>query len=245
MNKLLELNYISLTHIVPTYGNSKSHDIGLLIESITAYGFRVPIVVQDIIDYEHLDDHYKEMEDAGEKIYALLSGNGRCAALSMIQGMVNRGEMGLPMGLVIQDGIISVPATMGDGLDTIEEFESFVIDDNNLVVMGGDFTPLDVARMYDVDGYLTMLTRNIDTVKSVDGDDLDMLLKLHQDNAPPEFDEDEPELPTETQKTIMTKIIFENDIDKQDFDTRLKEMIEEYPSNTTGAYVLLDIMGLT
>jgi len=241
----LEIKYIPLTHIVPTYQNSKLHDIGGLIESIFQYGFKVPISVQSVIDFETLDSHYLEMLNNGEEIYALLAGNGRCEAVTEINKLVNRGDKALPDGLIIKDGLISIPAVLGMDLETVELFESFSLDDNLIPLSASNMTPLEMSQLFDADDFLAMLKRNINTVQSIDGSDLDLLLELHKSDMeePLEFDEPEPPI-DDKPKSYAYSVRFDTEIDLQDFKQYLVDKREEYPSNTNDAFIILDAIGL-
>jgi hypothetical protein len=132
----LRLEYLPLSYLSDRFleGNPKRHDLAVLIELIERYGFRDPIAIDATAD-------------------AIVEGNGRVAALIQLQ------ESGTaPRGVVVsEEGEWLVPVVRGGDASSVEEARSYAIDHNNSVMLGGDFTPFDFARLYEEEDYITYL----------------------------------------------------------------------------------------
>ena len=161
-------------------GNPKKHDVGSTWASIEKYGYKDP------------GKWEPELNDGkggpGE-------GNGRIKAL--LWGYNSRQPM--PRGIRANaDGVWHMPMLFG--VDAISQAEAlaYSFDHNNLTLAGGDFTSVDVSRLYDQDAYTTLLeTLAVDDALplTVDGDDLDLLLHLGDDPPLDLSDEDGEEPP--------------------------------------------------
>lgn len=143
-------------------GNPKLHDIGGIVNSIKKHGF------QELPVYE---------EGIGFK-----AGNGRIEALCFMQ---NTRKMELPAGIRLDsDGKWLMPYITG--VNQGQEAATYVIDSNNIGLMGGDFTSVEMSRLYNQDLYVDLILTETDRgnfAVSVDGDDLDLLMSLEQIEA--------------------------------------------------------------
>jgi len=157
--------------------NAKLHDIGKLCESIERYGFRDPIGYDATLD-------------------AFAEGNGRAEALTalMARGPV-KGKPWPPRG--IQNGSGSewqVPILVGVDARTKYEAEAYALDHNNLTISGGDFSALDMARMWDANLNQVLLDLAANDTFSVvmDSDTVDALIAAQagfgQADAEPQID---------------------------------------------------------
>lgn len=162
----IELRYIPLSQAVLWDENPKQHDIGAIVTSIKRYGF---------IDPPKVD---ATLAEGGALIY----GNGRTHALRMMQQQ--RAE--LPRGIAVDEaGEWYVPVMFGLDQASQELARAAAIDHNNLTMSGGDYTALDMARMWDQGQYTRVLAelaeQGADALPvTVDGDDLDLLVQVAQ-----------------------------------------------------------------
>ena len=165
----LRIEYIPLSKMTRFSDNPKLHDIQALVEAFKKYGFQDP-------------PKWDSSLNGGEG--ALVEGNGRQEAL---QWMKQQGQPP-PVGIAIVDDDWAIPVLFGNDLESESLAQLYAIDHNNLVLLGGDFTPLDMAGLWDKDGYndlLNKLGKQDEFSISVDGDSLDFLLGLN-DNPPKE-----------------------------------------------------------
>ncbi len=155
--------------------NPKLHNVGALVSSIKKYGFKPPPQYDGALE-------------------AIVDGNGRTEALAWME---SQGEQ-LPDGLALHEptGRWAMPVLVGNDAKSIEFAKAYALDANNLALDGGDFTVWDKARMWDAE-YTTVLTElaQQDALPlSVDGDDLDVLLRdVGALSEPFEFGDFEPE----------------------------------------------------
>ena len=166
----LEMRYIPLDQAVLWDANPKQHDIGEIVESIRRYGFQDPPKVD------------ASLGESGALVY----GNGRTHALLMMQ----RGGEKPPRGILTDDaGQWYVPVKFGLDLASAQMAQAFAIDHNNLT-LGDAFEVWDAAKIWDEDAYTAMLQDlAVDDVfaVTVDGDDLDALLReFREEDEPPE-----------------------------------------------------------
>ena len=156
--ELLDIRYIPLSQAVLWDENPKEHDLGALAEAFARYGFADP-----------------PKYDA--QLGALVYGNGRTHALQLM----HKGGEQPPRGVgVLPDGEWAIPVKFGVDAASRNEARAFAIDHNNLTMVGGEYTALDMARMWDGEQYLAVLSdlaaQEVAAV-TVDGDDLDFLLR--------------------------------------------------------------------
>ena len=153
----LSLRYIPLSAARQWDRNPKKHDLQALTESIKTHGFRDPPSYDIQLD-------------------AFVEGNGRTEAL---QWMASHGE-DCPRGIAIdvQTGEWCMPVLFGVDARSRLAAERYGIDHNNLTMAGGDFTALDMAKVW-TPAYIDIL-KDLGQAKllpvSVDGDDLDTLI---------------------------------------------------------------------
>lgn len=158
----LRIEYIRLDKALSLLwkDNPKIHDIQALAESITRHGFR---------DAPAFD---ASLQADG----AIIDGNGRIEAL----GWMHDAGREPPRGIGLDDGMWCVPVQFGLDASSEAMAKAYAIDANNLIYMGAEgVTPWDVARMWDADAYVAMLTELAEAEAlpaSVSGDDLDALL---------------------------------------------------------------------
>ena len=148
--------------------NPKLHDLGGLAESIKEHGFQ---------ELPKLDSNLISISN---KKGAIKAGNGRIETLAWME---HDKKYDLPRGLakVKETGAWVMPLLVGTDAESIDLARSYAIDSNNLTMTGGDFTALDISRLWDQGKYLNVLkklqvTENMPV--SVDGDDLDLLAKI-------------------------------------------------------------------
>jgi len=160
MTERLELRYVDLATLRRWDRNAKRHDLGALAESITRHGFRDPPA-------------YDPALNAGEG--GIVEGNGRGDALSAMQA---QGQPA-PRGVVVEGGAWLVPVLFGVDAPSQAAAEAYGIAHNNLTMAGGDFTDLDMAGMWEPEGYaalLRSLAEQGEIPVSIDATALDALL---------------------------------------------------------------------
>ena len=155
--------------------NPKLHNIGDVVESIQKHGF------QELPKY---DRHI-----------GIKAGNGRIEALAWME---QDGKYELPRGLarIKETKEWVMPLLIGTDAESLDLARSYAVDSNNLTMTGGDFTALDISRLWDQGQYLNVLkhlklTDNMPV--SVDGDDLDLLAKILDFSPFPDDDYDDVE----------------------------------------------------
>lgn len=185
----LELRYIALDTLVRWDRNPKRHDIGAIASSIARHGFKMPPRYEPTLN-----------DGAG----GIVAGNGRADTLAAMRAQ----GLPAPRGVEVRDGAWYVPVLFGVDAPSRAAAEAFGLDDNNLTMAGGEYTALDMSRMWESEGYLALLA---DLAKAgalpvtVDGDDLDTLLQgLTEETLPQQgaggddFDASPVEGPTRT-----------------------------------------------
>lgn len=141
--------------------NPKIHDIAKITRSIQRYGMR----------------------DAGvwdETLNRVVAGNGRSEALAQMRAQ----GLPPPRGVRVESGDWLIPLQFGLDAPTPEEAESFGIDHNNLT-MGSEFDTTDLAKMWQLDRYVAVLSSLTDAPLTVDEQDLGVLTRrLERSNKP-------------------------------------------------------------
>lgn len=175
---MLAIEYKRLDQCHLFTGNSKQHDIGLIARLANKHGFRVPPIWDNTVQ-------------------AIVAGNGRIETLTRL---MNAGESP-PKGIEVDpvDGMWLVPVVVGLDSNSQEEATAFLIDENNSVIMGGEFTALDATRVWDMDGYLSLLTGALNFVETVDTEDFRLIQQVATFNAEDALFE-EPQEPTSEPK---------------------------------------------
>lgn len=165
--------------------NPKLHNLGSISESLIRNGLRI------IPNFDARLPNVSQ-EAGSEPEGAVVDGNGRVEALAMME----RQGAELPRGMALDaDGAWCMPLGVGVDAATREQAEAFALDANNLV-LAGDSTPFDAAKLWDEGRYLALLRRlgaSGDLPASVDGDALDALVRAAADEPPgafPEYGED-------------------------------------------------------
>ena len=212
----LRLEYLRIDELNPTKENAKEHDLQTLSELFYEHGFKVPLVIW-------------------ENKNQILAGHGRTKTLLMLMG---QGKTP-PRGILIdtKDDMWLVPCILGLDPDSLEGAFSFLIDDNNATMVGGAFTSLDVSRMWDREGYIELLKLAGNKVKTVDADDLALLIKVDQmKENPPEI---LPEPDEKTEKDVIRyNLIFSTIENKNLFIDWVTEQRELNPEVSSGDNLL-------
>lgn len=155
LGERLEMRYVPLRTAVLWEKNPKQHDMGAIIQSIEQNGF---------VDPPKFDS----------ALGAIVFGNGRTHALQLMV----RNQQDRPRGIVEVDGEWHVPVIFGIDADSQAAAVRFAIDHNNLTLLGGNFGPNDLLRMYDENLYREALRGLADEDMlpiTVDGEDLEAL----------------------------------------------------------------------
>ena len=123
--------------------NPKLHDIGALITSIEKYG------------YQELSKFDKNLINRSGTTGAVVAGNGRIEALSEMEKL----KKPLPRGLAsLKDtGEWVMPVLVGVDQDNINKARAYAIDSNNVGLLGGDMTAVDISRVWDQKTYMALL----------------------------------------------------------------------------------------
>lgn len=172
----LELRYIPLEELILLEGNPKLHDMGAIAASIVENGFRDPPI-------------WDANLNGGKG--GIVAGNGRSETLMHLK---QQGQSP-PRGIAVdQQGNWYVPVIFGCDARSEAAAKRFAIDHNNLVMAGGNFTALDMSKLWDETAYTALLEElaaHDSLPLTVDGDDLDLMIKLaQQDDATAEEDTD-------------------------------------------------------
>ncbi len=171
-DNLLRLEYIPLSRVMLWDQNPKLHDLGSLTESITKYGFKDP-------------PKYEPELNGGKG--GIAAGNGRIITLRMMR------DQGHPRpGGIDEDDTThewAVPILFGVDAKSEAAAKAYAITHNNLTMAGGDYTPFDMALMYD-ETYIPLLQDfDLDDLPvTVDAETLDALCSGGGDEPPMESD---------------------------------------------------------
>jgi hypothetical protein len=115
--------------------NPKMHDLGALMQSIQKYGIQ-------------------ELPIFDKTLGAIKAGNGRIEALALLE---KQHPDNPPRGIVISDsGAWTMPVLGGVDAITTEQAIAYALDSNNLTLAGGDFTAVDMSRMWSKE-YMAVL----------------------------------------------------------------------------------------
>lgn len=130
----IRIEYVPIDQVIRWEHNPKRHDIGAIAESIRRFGFRDPPAYDGTLG-------------------ALVHGNGRTETLVWMR---DEGQEP-PRGIALDDrGRWCMPVVFGNDAASTTEAVAYAIAHNNLTMAGGDYTALDMARMWD-DTYLPIL----------------------------------------------------------------------------------------
>jgi len=149
--------------------NPKQHDLGSVIQSYRAHG------IQELPKFDSNLQNVGGVEGG-----AIKAGNGRIEALWRME---QAGNEDLVRGLAAEEqtGYWVMPVLIGVDAPNESLARAYAIDSNNLTMMGGTFTALEVARMWDMDKYLEQLKQlaEVDVMPvSVTAEDLDHLIAM-------------------------------------------------------------------
>lgn len=150
------MEYIPLEQLRHWEKNPKLHDIGAISESIKRYGFKDP-------------PKYEPQLNGGEG--GIVEGNGRIEALYMMRRV---GESP-PNGILSDKSDWYVPVIFGVDAKNEKEAESYGLDHNNITMMGGHFTALDMSGIWDEKPYVEIIKHLEITPVSVDWESLNTL----------------------------------------------------------------------
>jgi hypothetical protein len=225
----LDIRYVPLEQVRRWDRNPKPHDIGGLIESFNRYGFKDPMKFEPTLN-------------DGEG--GVVEGNGRTEALMVMRDDGSEPPRGVALA---KDGGWAVPVLFGVDAKSIQEAEAYALDHNNLTVLGGYFGPEWMHRLYDLEG-LTELLADLGTQNalpvSIEGEDVDALLKLRRDYLPDDGFFDASKLPDGplAGHTKSTYIIFIALPDEDGFRSMLNylspgERGETIPDGSTKAVI--------
>jgi len=162
MDSLLSLQYVPISEATLFDKNVKKHDLGKIADSLRKYGFKSAIKWESKLN-----------SGAG----GVVAGNGRVEALLWMQ---HNGEKP-PKGIAINDsGNWCVPVLFGNDSESEVKARAYAIDDNALTIVGGEFTALDISKMYNEDllDELRELADAQEFLIGFDGDDIDFLINL-------------------------------------------------------------------
>lgn len=180
------------------------HDIGTLCSSIERHGFRDPCEFDDTLE-------------------AFTAGHGRIEACRGLQlrGKNKQSKQWPPKYIQADlDGEWKIPVLVGAAADSRNDAIAYLIDNNNIGMLGGDFTPWDLSKLYDQERYAELLVnlRDNDSLpESTDEDGLQYLLeRMAREAAGDESDPDEAEDTTKA-SPLEYIIEFDNGDQKQTF----------------------------
>jgi hypothetical protein len=128
--------------------NYKKHDIGALYSSIDTYGFSSPA---------------KYDSNLNDGNGGLVFGNGRTEAIVGLLLDRQKAKQDPPRGVATNaDGEWCIPVLFGVDQINEEMARALAIDDNNITMLGGDFTAFDMAKMWELPGYVANLAEIAD-----------------------------------------------------------------------------------
>jgi DNA modification methylase len=161
---LLRIEYIPLDQARRWDRNPKKHDAGAIAASIERHGFKDP-------------PKFEPLLNGGEG--GIVEGNGR---IEVLEAMRAQGRKA-PRGVLAQDDQWLIPLLFGVDAASQAAAESYGVDHNNLVLSGGDYTAVDMMRLWEPGAYTDILQGLEELGElpiSVDADDLATLLSLDE-----------------------------------------------------------------
>lgn len=174
MSDQLELRYIPLSTVRRWDRNPKKHDMGALAASIERYGFKDPPAFDPSLN-----------TGTG----GIVEGNGRAECLTWMKQQKKHA----PRGVLVDKDEWLIPVLFGVDAPSQAAAEAYGVDHNNLTMAGGEYTAVDISRMWG-DGFADVLGSLADLGElpiTFDADDLDLLLHLGDlpSDAAPSVDE--------------------------------------------------------
>ncbi|MCG3207294.1 MAG: hypothetical protein FOGNACKC_00894 [Anaerolineae bacterium] len=136
---IMQIDYVPLATLRKWDDNPKLHDLEKMVRAFETDGFVDPPKFESSLNH-----------GAG----GLVNGNGRMEALQLMK------ERGLlpPRGIDVGgDGEWLIPIYFGNEIGDEKKAAAFAIDDNNLTMAGGNFTPVYMTQMYNEEKYIDVL----------------------------------------------------------------------------------------
>jgi hypothetical protein len=194
--------------------NPKLHDVGLLVQSIEKHGF------QELPRYDI------NLPNVSGGMGAIKAGNGRIETLAAME----RDAMSLPRGLAQEKESKAwvMPILMGTDVDSVNAARAYAIDSNNLTMSGGDYSLLDILKLWKSDDYIKLLNdlaQDDSLPVTIDGDAMDWLNSLNT------YDQSGEELGEELEResTLAYKVIVGNLLLLQDVGKVLGDLAKDNP----------------
>lgn len=181
--------------------NPKLHNIGELIQSFIEHGF------QELPKYD-------------ATLKAIKAGNGRIEALYIMSQDKDYKDK-RPRGIAeIESGDWVMPLLVGTDAKSLDLAIAYAVDSNNLTMSGGDFTGLDISRMWDSQEYINILSELVEKdifSVSVNEEHFDFLLRIQDIGAGIDYTQEWQGMPEMDQedmgffKEIIIRFILEDD----------------------------------
>ena len=165
----LEIRYVPVQLVARWERNPKLHDIPQLIKSFEEHGFKDPPKWEPTLN-----------EGAG----GIVEGNGRSTALEHAEQSGMEPFRGILFstsdieisGKEVPAGAWFMPLLFGVDAKSQAAAEAYGIDHNNLVLSGGGFADIDIAALYDLELYKSVLADLEEEGIPAVSTDLDVLL---------------------------------------------------------------------
>jgi len=161
----LELRYVPLSTVVLWERNPKLHDIQKIVSSIELHGFKNAPKFEPMLN---------------DGVGGISAGNGRIEALAWLAAQQRPVPRGIGVVLNDSDEIVDWAVPINFGVDAKSQAAAiaYAIDDNNMVMAGGAFTPWDYARNW-APSYMDLvkeLAAQNEPVASMNEDEISALL---------------------------------------------------------------------
>jgi hypothetical protein len=199
IGEALEFRYVDVDLVIEMRweDNPKKHDFGVLDQLIEENGF---------VDPPKFD----------AKLEGFVFGNGRSHVLAERR----RRSRPRPRGVLEhpETGKWYMPVLFGVDAVSRAAAARFAIDHNNSTLLGGDFGPQDLARMWDDVGYkavLADLAAQDALPVTVDGEDLDAILGGPLGGEPPSSGRAEPDASPQLGGMVYSVVVTCTDEDHQ------------------------------
>ncbi|RYX83956.1 hypothetical protein EON83_12525 [bacterium] len=156
----LRIDYVPVATVAQWERNAKKHDFGALWESIDRFGFKDP-------------PKFEPRLNTGSG--GIVEGNGRSHVLREMEA-ANHPR---PRGILIIEDKWHMPVLFGVDAESERAAEAYGITHNNLTLMGGDFGPLEIQRLWEETEYaavLADLAAHEELPVGIDGEDVDALI---------------------------------------------------------------------
>lgn len=201
--------------------NPKLHNIGELIQSFVDHGF------QELPKYD-------------ATLGAVKAGNGRIEALYLMAHDAAYKDK-RPRGISqMEDGGWIMPLLVGTDAKSVDLAIAYAIDSNNLTMSGGDFTGLDMSRMWGQEQYAELLNELSKTgvfPVSADQDFLDFL-NMYTSAVPPTLDQLEEKYGSENEDGDFFSVI------RIKVNPSVFEKWKEYKGDMTDSIAFSNLMNI-